>query len=143
MKWLLARYLGLRTPSEPFSLKWTDIDWEHARMKVPSPKTAAHGKAFRIVPILPQVRPHLDRCYSEAAEGAVYVLERLRSRDSIEATKRGFWANLNLRTHLMRLIDRAGEKPWTRLWHNLRASAQTDLARVFPTHVCCGWLGNT
>jgi hypothetical protein len=34
-------------------------------------------------------------------------------------------------------------QPWPRLWHNLRASAQTDLANLFPAHVVCKWLGNT
>jgi hypothetical protein len=34
-------------------------------------------------------------------------------------------------------------QPWPRLWHNLRASAQTNLANLFPAHVVCEWLGNT
>ena len=140
----LSRYLGLRTPSEPFSLKWDDIDWEGNRIKVRSPKTECHGKAFRMVPILPEVRPHLDRLYFDPSrEGTVWVLDRLRSRGSVQAAERGFWANMNLRQHLLRLIDKAGLQPWPRLFHNLRASAQTDLANRFPIHVVCEWLGNT
>ena len=34
-------------------------------------------------------------------------------------------------------------KPWPRLWHNLRASRQTELADQFPAHVVCQWLGNS
>ncbi|MGL6094888.1 MAG: hypothetical protein ACRC7O_03670 [Fimbriiglobus sp.] len=51
--------------------------------------------------------------------------------------------NLNLRQELLRMLTRAGIQPWPRLWHNLWASAQTDLANRFPIHVVCEWLGNT
>lgn len=29
------------------------------------------------------------------------------------------------------------------MWHNLRASCQTELSASFPLHVVCNWLGNT
>jgi hypothetical protein len=32
---------------------------------------------------------------------------------------------------------------WPRLWHSLRASCETDLARQFPLAVVAKWLGNT
>src|SRR3984957_9836815 len=35
----LSRYGGLRCPSEHFSLRWPDIDWERSRIRVHSPKT--------------------------------------------------------------------------------------------------------
>ena len=35
----LARYGGLRCPSEVLSLEWQHIDWERNRITVPSPKT--------------------------------------------------------------------------------------------------------
>lgn len=139
----LSRYLGLRIPSEPFSLTWDCVDWERSRLKVMSPKTEVHGKSYRWVPILPQVRPHLDRVFAEAAEGAVYVFARLRERGSTQAAERGFWANVNLRERLLDLIAKAGFTPWPKLWHNLRSSAQTDLANQFPAHVVCSWLGNS
>ncbi len=141
----LARYLGLRIPSEAFSLTWDCIDWERGRIRIPSPKTEVHDKSFRIAPILPEVRPHLDRLFfaDVSPNRSVYVLAGLRSRESAKAADRGFWANLNLRQHFLRLLGRAGVKPWPKLWHNLRASAQTDLTRRFPIHVVCDWLGNS
>ena len=138
-----ARHLGLRTPSEPFSLEWSHVDWERSRIKVPSPKTAVHGKSFRIVPILPPIRTHLERCFNEAADGAVFVLEGLRKCASAQEAVRGFWGAVNLRQQFLRMIDRAGIALWPKLFHNLRASAQTDLAARFPIHVVCDWLGNT
>ena len=33
--------------------------------------------------------------------------------------------------------------PWPKLFHNLRATRQTELEENFPTHVVCKWLGNS
>ncbi len=71
-----------------------------------------------------------------------YCSSRLRERASTRQAERGFWQQVNLRQHLLRLIERAGLTPWPKLFHNLRSSAQTDLAERFPSHVVCAWLGN-
>ena len=139
----MSRYLGVRVPSEPFSMTWDCVDWERNRIRVPSPKTAVHGKDFRMVPMLPEVKRHLEETFNQAPEGAIHVFHHLRERDSVKFAEKGFWMNLNLRQPLLRMLARAGIKPWPRLWHNLRASAQTDLANRFPIHVVCEWLGNT
>ena len=39
----LARYGGLRCPSEVLSLRWQDINWDTGRIHVTSPKTARSG----------------------------------------------------------------------------------------------------
>jgi integrase len=127
----LARFGGLRTPSETLGLKWGDIDWENNRMTVASPKTARQGKPYRIVPLFPELRPFLDQAYDDAPEGAVYVVAHYRDSDQ------------NLRTHFERIIKRAGIVAWPRLFHNLRASRQTELTDQFPAHVVASWLGNT
>jgi hypothetical protein len=50
----LARYGGLRTPSETLLLRWSDINWERGRMLVRSIKTEhQEGKASRITPLFP------------------------------------------------------------------------------------------
>jgi hypothetical protein len=43
----------------------------------------------------------------------------------------------------MKIIRRAGLKAWPRLWHNLRATRETELADTFPVHVVCEWIGNS
>jgi integrase len=139
----MSRYLGVRVPSEPFSMTWDYVDWERMRIRIPSPKTEVHGKSFRIVPILPEVKPLLERAFDEAKEGSMYVFENLRSRDSVKKAEKGFWGSVNLRQQLQRMLKRGGIKPWPRLWHNLRSSAQTDLANQLPIHVVCEWLGNS
>ncbi len=57
-----------------------------------------------------------------------------------ETTKGG---STNLRTQLLRIVRRAGVEPWERLFHNLRASRETELAKEYPIHVVTAWLGNT
>lgn len=140
----LSRYLGLRVPSEPFSLTWDCVDWDRGRLRVPSPKTAVHGKSYRVVPILPEVRPFLEALFFHpATEGRTHVFHRLRQRGATKEAERGFWGAMNLRQQFLRLLERASVQPWPKLFHNLRASAQTDLASRFPIHVVCDWLGNT
>jgi hypothetical protein len=35
-----------------------------------------------------------------------------------------------------------GLTPWPELFHNFRASRQTELPQTYPIHVVCTWLGN-
>jgi integrase len=127
----LARYGGLRTPSETLALKWTDVDWAGDRITVPSSKTAHQGKPYRVMPLFPELRPFLEVAFEAAPEGAVYVVGKYR-----ESTQ-------NLRTQLLRVMRRAGVTQWPRLFHNLRASRETELADQFPLHVVTEWIGNT
>ncbi|GAB4127875.1 MAG: hypothetical protein Kow0040_01950 [Thermogutta sp.] len=137
----LARFGGLRCPSEVLSLKWEAVDWANARMRVDSPKTEHHdGGAFRIVPIFPELRPYLAEAWELAEPGAVYVIpERFRRA----ATRSGEWKAVNLRTTFEKIVKRAGLAPWPRLFQNLRSSRETELVERFPVHVVAAWIGNT
>ncbi len=129
----LARYAGLRVPSEPLALRWSDIDFETGKMIITSVKTEQHdGKGVRVVPIFPELRPHLLALFEQqAAAGEVYVITRYRG------TKQ------NLRTQFERYIRAAGLAAWPRLWQNLRASRATELVDRFPSHVVSAWLGHS
>ncbi|WP_428305005.1 hypothetical protein [Lacipirellula sp.] len=52
-------------------------------------------------------------------------------------------ANANLRTQLQRIIKRAGLTTWPKLFQNLRATRETELAETYPIHVVCAWIGNS
>ena len=128
----LSRYGGLRCPSEHLALAWADVDWDRGRMRVPSSKTEhLEGGDHRFIPLFPELVPYLQDALELAEPGAVHVITRYRR------------PNQNLRTQLLRIIARAGERPWPKLWHNLRSSRQTELEEQFPTHVVCAWLGNS
>jgi integrase len=127
----LARYGGLRCPSEILNLERADINWAHDKMHIRSSKQEhLESGGERWVPIFPELRPYLEEVFELAPEGSIYVITRYRDDSA------------NLRTGLNRIIKRAGLEPWERPWHNLRASRQTELAKGFPLHVVCYWLGN-
>jgi integrase len=127
----LSRFGGLRCPSEHLALRWDDVDWEHNRITVRSCKTEHHiGGESRMIPLFADLRPHLLKVFEEAEEGAEYVITAWRSPDK------------NLRTRLLKSVKRAGLKPWPKLFHNLRASCETDLAREYPLGTVAEWLGH-
>ena len=137
----LSRFAGLRCPSEVLSLKWEHVNFETGRMTVPSPKTEhLPGKAYRVVPIFPALRPVLAEAFELAADGAVYVVP---GNYREQANKPGGWNNASLGGRFLKLIRRAGLTPWPRPWHNMRASCETDLMAAHPIHVACAWVGNT
>ncbi len=128
----LSRYGGLRCPSETLALRWSDVDWEHDRLRITSPKTEGYeGKDSRVLPLFPELKPYLLSAFEEAEEGAQWVVTKGRD------------AAINLRTQFERIIGRAGLTPWPKLFHNLRSTRQTELEEQFPSHVVCRWLGNS
>lgn len=128
----LCRFGGLRCPSEVLSLTWADVNWEHNRIRVPSPKTEHHeGGGSRMIPLFPELHPHLLEAFEEAEAGEEHVITRYRD------------VNANLRTQLHRIIKRAGLEPWPKTFQNLRSTRETELAEEFPMHVVCKWIGNS
>jgi hypothetical protein len=107
-------------------LKWGHIDWERSRIIVPSPKMGD-----RVMPLFPELTVLLDELDQLTPAGTEFVINRYRS------------AETNLRTQFQRIITRAGLKAWPKLFHNLRATRQTELSYRFPAHVVSSWLGNS
>lgn len=126
----LARWGGMRCPSEPAVLKWGHIDWNKGRMTVLSPKT---GK--RETPIFPELRPYLAAAFRHAES-----LGRAGAGDAV--ITRGDGAT-NWRSALEEAIHRAGMEPWPKLFQNLRSTRETELMKQFPIATACKWLGNS
>jgi integrase len=122
----LARFAGLRCPSEVLGLKWTDVLWDSGRLRIESPKTG-----LRFCPIFPELLPILLSAAELAPKGAVYCVGRYRSGET------------NLRTQLLRILGRAGVAPWPKLFVNLRSTRRTELQESFPDHVVNNWLGHS
>lgn len=76
-------------------------------------------------------RPYLDEAWDLAEDKAEFVVSRYRD------------PNANLRTQLLRILQKAGVSPWPTLFQNLRASRATELAAEHPAHVAAAWLGHS
>src|SRR5262249_54376152 len=78
-----------------------------------------------------ELRPYLEDAREVAAPAVDFVITRYRE------------SNVNLRTQLLKIIRRAGLKPWPKLFQNLRSTRQTELTEKFQSHVVCAWIGNS
>lgn len=123
----LARWGGLRTPSEPTALKWGHIDREHGRITIPQVKTAE-----RVIPLFPELERYIQERYDEAEPGEEFVLPMLQRLGRAACGSKLTYAFKRLQ------MDR-----WPRAFHNLRSSRQTELEQQFPGYVVAYWLGNS
>ena len=142
----LARWGGLRCPSELAPLTWGDVHWpvpsaddprdRAGWLRVTSPKTEHHaGGDHRVIPLFPELLPHLAAMFDAAEPGTVAVLPRFQ---------RPAGANpYNPHTHMKRIVRKAGVREWPKLFQNLRSTRQTELAATHPAHVVCEWMGNS
>ena len=129
----LARYGGLRVPSELCLLRWQDIDWDAGRFLVTSPKTKRYPDGeTRWTPLFPELRRELEALRAEAPKDRQFVM------------KASIRPKTNLRTGLMKILKRAKIKPWPKLYQNLRSSRSTELVtQGFPAYVVAAWLGHS
>jgi len=129
----LLRFGGLRCPSEVRALRWSDVDLapDKLQLTVRSIKTERYaGREQRIVPIVPELRPILDR-YAKSVQSK----EGLLFPDLPSA--------VNVRQRFQRMLAKAGVKAWPKLFQNLRASFATDMVERFPTHTVASWCGHS
>lgn len=131
----LARFAGLRVPSVVVTLRWNDVDLESNRLTVRAPKTEHNEDGgIRFVPLFPELRPFLQALQDQAQPGiecplTTPVFSRWRS------------GSQNIGTAFKRVLEQAGIPRWPKLFHNLRASRQTELLAEFPAKDVCDWLG--
>lgn len=98
----LARYAGLRIPSESHRLTWADVDFDRARLTVRSPKTERYaGHERRVVPITPRLMTLLQERFEEAGDGE-HPLVMVGSTGAVIRRVR-------------KLCTQAGVQPWERL----------------------------
>lgn len=123
----LARFAGLRTPSEPRVLRWVDVDWSGRKFYCDSPKTGP-----RYVPIVAELMPLLEQQFEAVPEGTEFVLPEVATAERSTYPHR-----------ITRVVERLNMERWPRLMHSMRASRQTDWNEVFPAHVTAAWMGNS
>jgi integrase len=127
----LTRFGGLRNPSETLALKWEHIDWVKKTIKIPGAKGKDGTPRWREIPIFEELIFPLREAYDADHE---YCISKIRGS-----------AN-SLRNRFVRILKKAGiakENLWPRLWHNLRASRDTELSATLPAHEVAALMGNS
>lgn len=131
----LARYGGLRIPSELRELRW---EWWNPDPKAPTltilaPKTKRFlNRKWKQLPVFPEIEPHLTALYDAAPEGSEYVFSRFREITSAA-----------IRGRFERLCLRQGVALWGDMWMSMRSTRYTELLDSgFPEHVVTKWLGH-
>ena len=125
----LARYAGLRVPSETHKLRWADVDWHHGGMNVRSPKTERHeGHERREVPITDALLPILREAFEAAEPGQVLVVRT---------------CGPGPRARIMAAASRVGVEPWADLFRTLRSSCEREWAMVHPQYAVSKWIGHS
>jgi len=130
----LARFGGLRIPSEAVLLRWQDVNFVDETIVIHSPKTEHHeGGGIRTIPLYPELKNLLWQEYEAAEAGTVYVLSRYN----------GKWSNVGV--HMARIIEAAGLKVWPKLFVNCRSSRATELIRETGGNLqaVCQWMGHS
>ncbi|WP_425397849.1 tyrosine-type recombinase/integrase [Aeoliella sp.] len=126
----LARWGGLRVPSDVQGLRWSGIDWKQRRFTFYAKKT----KSWRTVPIFAELMPLFEQRHqaAETGEGEELVVPKCETLKGAA-----------LRKPLLMAIKRAGLEQWPDLWKNLRQVREIELAREHPLHVVTTWIGNS
>ena len=128
----LARYGGLRVPSEPLALTWGDVDFQNGMIHVRQPKVEHHaGKATRTMPLFPSLRPYLEDVFNSRGQVA--------PEDNVLKSCR----LTNYNTQLGRIARKAGVQLGDAFFTSCRSSRETELMNEYPAHVVCAWIGNS
>lgn len=128
----LARYGGLRAPSEMAGMLWEWINWEDGTLKINSPKTAhLPNQDSRKIPILEPLRPYLLEASEQALVGQTHLFPNIQSSGAA-ITKRVYG-----------MCKAAGLEEWPKLWVNMRASCERDWLDKYPIDVVATWMGHS
>ncbi len=127
----LARFAGLRVPSEISGLTWADLDFDRGLLRVRSPKTERYaGHAERTVPVGRVLLALMAEGLAAAAEGDPRVITL--------NTGGGLYSGMG------RIVKRSGVASWKKTYQTLRASAEADWAAAgVPAFVTAMWAGHS
>ncbi len=82
--------------------------------------------------IFPEIAPILAERFEDASDGDELVLPMMAR-----------FADCTFSHRIKRIMDLIGVERWPRFFHSMRATRQTELEEVWPSHVVCYWLGNS
>jgi integrase len=128
----LARFAGLRMPSEIRDLRWSDFDAAGRTLTIRSPKTAHHkAGGVRRVPVFPLLMRLLE-AHRVSAGDSEYLMPTLRGYSALSVRMR-------------RVIRHSGITDYPRAMHNLRLSCISEwvVAERRDLVTVSEWAGHT
>ena len=131
LRFVLMRYLGLRSPSEMNQLCWSDFDWKNGLVTIRSPKLINHPKKYRRQCAFkwPEAIKVISDAYDKRTADNEKILPRLSHK--------------NLTKHVKSWLGKAGVDLWPHLLQNFRRTAITDACEIFPSHVVAAYFGHS
>jgi len=124
----LARYAGLRVPSETHLLTRPDVNLESSQLRVRSPKTERYeGHEERFVPICPRLRALLERRLQSMPGDQLITIRSAGGR----------------RRKMKAIMEAAGIAPWDDTWQTLRRSCEIEWAQRYPQYAVSRWIGHS
>lgn len=127
----LARFGGLRCPSEILPMRWSNFNHTEKTILVTSTKTAHTGHGHRIIPLFPEIGTIINRLREEADPKQPLLFPKHQV------------TGIALSNELGRACRSAGIPLWPRPWQNMRATRETELLESFPLQVVSSWLGHS
>ncbi|MDR3233441.1 MAG: hypothetical protein LBT46_07245 [Planctomycetaceae bacterium] len=126
-----ARIGGIRCPSELIPLRWPDIDWEHNRVCIVSPKTERfEGKEGRVIPLFPDLRIELEALFREKRDDG-FIIRKYRNPSQ------------SLAPFFRKIAVTAGFGMIARPFDNMRMSRSNEILRQFGSDLESAWIGHS
>ena len=126
----LARFAGLRVPSETHAVEWRHVDWHTKSLVVPCKKTQRFKGSTRVVPILPELMEILVDADKKLLEGGPAKIVQLSPH--------------NLNRRFAPIVKKTFGLAWPKLFQTLRQSCETHLVALgWPPHAVAQWLGHS
>ena len=127
---VLARYQGMRVPSEPRALRWSDVDFEKKMIHITAQKT----KNERNMPLFNETAAILKRLKENQERAGTFNDSPFVLRHVRMVTNPG--------TTFKKIVQRAGVEDYPKPFQNLRASAATDVNKKFGATAESMWIGH-
>ena len=143
----IARYCGVRGPSDLLYMQRKHVDFDKQQVTFPSVKNGN-----RVCPLFPQVAEHFRYLCDRENTPSRYLFKDAEQGDH---GKKGNWEAvrasgklklLNLRETPNSAYQRVtGNNPIPRFFKNCRATRVTELIKIegFSQHSVCEWIGHT
>ena len=138
----LARFGGLRIPSELRFMEWNDIDLTGSRFTVKIPKKTGKREQergefeTRAVPMFPELRKAFTEYFESLPEVAPALLFPF-------VNEKPDTAGQTLKSRFRKILHRAGVPVWQKFFQNMRSTRETELLDRYPIQDVTTWLGNS